>query len=151
MVDASLSTYSDGCVNAIKEGTAEIDILLRHMIGQRNLNKKFKLCDPVEKSVDNPNDIANLYETLSGNFAGVVQYNKDNRVGGSQKVLNITIDSVCDIMTNQKLGPPVDRLAAVNSLLLSAYDQKCLDYKYDKMIDNMRNGSWDSEIAEGGK
>ncbi|KAF2879874.1 hypothetical protein ILUMI_26304 [Ignelater luminosus] len=151
VVDESLSTYSDDCVNAIKEGTAEIDILLRHMIGQRNLNKKFKLCDPVEKYVNNPNDIANLYETLSGNFAGVVQYNKDNRIGGNQEVSNITIDTICDIMTNQKLGPPVDRLAAVNSLLLSVYDQKCLDYKYDKMIDNMRNGSWDSEIAEGGR
>lgn len=150
MVDASLSTHSDECVSAIKQGTDQVDILLKHMVGQRNLNKLFRLCDPIEKSINSPNDIANLFETLAGNFAGIVQYNKDNRIGKSAKLKNVTIDVVCDIMVNQTIGAPVTRLAAVNNLILDTYEQKCLDYKYENMIDELRNVSWKSETAEGG-
>ena len=35
------------------------------------------LCEPLDK--DNVNDVATFASDLSGNFAGVVQYNKDNR------------------------------------------------------------------------
>lgn len=95
-----------------------MEILLRHRIGQLSINKKFKydikvivsqiikicyenvsikikilnifrLCDPVEQSVDNPLDIENLFENLASNFAGVVQYNKDNSPHAT-----ITIDQV---------------------------------------------------------
>lgn len=94
VVYEALETYSEECVKTVKDGTAQIAVLLQHMVGQRSINDKFKLCDPVEKSVKNPLDISNLYETLSGNFAGVVQYNKDNRKGKSAKAANITIDTV---------------------------------------------------------
>lgn len=118
------------------------------MIGQRNINDKFKLCDPIDQNMKNSNDVSNLFETLAGNFAGVVQYNKDNRIGKGKS--NITIDTLCNIMDNDTLGQPIDRLAAVNSLILDAYNQSCLDYKYDKMITQYRNVSWDSETSEGG-
>nr|XP_022921264.1 putative serine protease K12H4.7 [Onthophagus taurus] len=150
VVDEALETHSEGCVSAVKQGTNQIEILLRHMIGQRNINKLFQLCDPIEQSVSNTNDIANFFETLSGNFAGIVQYNKDNRIGKSSKN-NITLDTLCDIMVNDSIGPQIDRLASVNHLLLNAYDQKCLDYKYSKMIDEMRNISWEAESSEGGR
>ncbi|XP_025835143.1 putative serine protease F56F10.1 [Agrilus planipennis] len=151
VVDDSLATYSDQCVRAVKEGTYEVNTLLRHRIGQLNVNNKFKLCDPVEKSIDNKNDISNLFETLAGNFAGVVQYNKDNRLSKNKTGPNITIDTVCAIMVNDSVGPPVDRLAAVNELILRTSNQSCLDYKYDKMVQQMRNVSWDSEVSEGGR
>lgn len=35
------------------------------------------MCDPID--VKNANDVANLFSTFTGNFEGVVQYNKDNR------------------------------------------------------------------------
>lgn len=105
-----------------------------------------RLCDPVERSVDNIMDMSNLFENLASNFAGVVQYNKDNSPHAT-----ITIDEVCDIMVNDTLGPQIDRLAAVNELLLNQSKEKCLDYKYDKMVKEMQNTSWDSDVAEGGK
>lgn len=141
----SLATYKkDDCVTPVQKAIQQIDVLLKHMIGQRTLNEKYKLCDPVEKSVSNPLDIANLYEGLASDFAGVVQYNKDNRDNN-----RVTIDDVCDLMCNQTIGPPVTRLAAVNSLLLKENKQPCLDYKYDKMVEEMKNVSWDSETANG--
>jgi len=107
------------------------------------------LCDTV---IDVPaKDISKLYENLAGNFAGVVQYNKDNRLFEGAKDANITIDTVCDIMTNASLGSAVSRYAAVNSLLMTTYEQKCMDYKYDNMIKEYQNVSWDSSTAAGGK
>lgn len=109
------------------------------------------LCDPIETSISNPKDVSNFYETLADNFAGVVQYNKDNRISASSKVKNITIDTLCNIMEDENLRSPIDRLAAINRLLLTTYDQKCLDYTYDNMINTLRNVSWDSITAEGGR
>jgi hypothetical protein len=78
VVERSLGTYSANCVKAVKSSVDQVETLLKHMIGQRTLNDKFKLCDPIEKSVENPLDVANLFESIADNFAGVVQYNKDN-------------------------------------------------------------------------
>lgn len=52
-------------------------------------------------------------------------------------------------MTNSSLGAAINRLAEVNSVLLNVYDQKCLDYKYDNMITEMRNLSYST--SEGGR
>lgn len=104
-----------------------------------------RLCDPIEKSVNNELDVSNFFESLASNFAGVVQYNKDNSPHAT-----VTIDDVCDIMINTKIGAQIDRLAAVNKLLLDQSNQTCLDYKYDNMIKLMQNTSWDAEEAVGG-
>lgn len=109
----------------------------------------FKLCDEME--MQNKDDMSNLYESLAGNFAGVVQYNKDNRHDTVSPELKVTIDSVCDIMLNKSQGSEIMRLAAVNSLILKKTNETCLDFKYDKMIQKLRSTSWDSEMAEGGR
>lgn len=106
----------------------------------------YRLCDPIEKSVDNIMDVSNFFESLASNFAGVVQYNKDNSPHAK-----ITIDDVCDLMVNTSIGAQIDRLAAVNALLLQQSNETCLDYKYDKMIKLMQNTSWDSDEANGGR
>lgn len=89
VVTNSLATYSEECVTAVQRSIQQVETLLKHMIGQRSINEKFKLCDPVEKSITNELDIANLFENLAGNFAGVVQYNKDNSPHSK-----VTIDDV---------------------------------------------------------
>lgn len=143
-----MRSINDSCVLAVKQGTAQVDILLRQLIGQKSLNKQFKLCDPVEQRINNTLDISNLFASLADNFAGIAQYNKDNRI--SQKKHNVTLDTLCDVMLNQALGTPVDRLAKINDLILEISNETCLDYNYDKMINELKNVSWDSEQAEGG-
>ncbi|XP_062136951.1 putative serine protease K12H4.7 [Drosophila sulfurigaster albostrigata] len=144
VVKASLASYKPECVEAVQRSFAQVEILLRHMIGQRNLDDKFKTCTPLKDSIENPLDIASFFENIAGNFAGVVQYNKDNSPHAT-----VTIDEICDIMLNTTIGPPVTRLGAVNDLLLKDSKTKCLDYKYDKMVADMKNVSWDSETAKG--
>ncbi|XP_077302469.1 putative serine protease K12H4.7 [Arctopsyche grandis] len=148
VVDA-LRTSSDDCVNQIKEGFSRINILLQHRVGQRSINTKFRLCDTIENASDL--DISTFYENVASNFAGVVQYNKDNRIGKSAKLSNITIDLVCRLMTDKAAGSPVDRLANVNSVLLNINDEKCLDIKYKNMIAQYTNVDWDDKGSEGGR
>ncbi|KAK5642960.1 hypothetical protein RI129_009127 [Pyrocoelia pectoralis] len=151
IVEESLKTSSDQCLAMVKEGTVQVNIFLNHTVGYKALDTMFNLCDPIEKSINNPNDISNFHLTLAENIAGVVQYNNDNRIGGNQKVKNITIASICDIMTDDDVGAPIDKLAAVNSLILNAYNQTCLDYRYDKMIKELSNNTWSAEVSEGGR
>lgn len=141
----SLKRYSSECVEDVQSAMAQVETLLKHMIGQRNLNEKFKLCDPVEQSISNDLDISNLFEAIASNFAGVVQYNKDNSPHA-----RLTIDEVCDVMMNKSIGAPVSRLAAVNDMVMKQNKQECLDFKYDKTIKQMQNTSWDSDVANGG-
>nr|CAD7456840.1 unnamed protein product [Timema tahoe] len=149
VVQESLSTTGNDCVIAIKNATSQIDILLKHEIGLLKLKELFRPCDAIDPT--NEADVATLYETLAGNFAGVVQYNKDNRAFEGSRGTNITIDVVCELMSDETIGPAVTRYAAVNSLLLDAYNQNCTDFSYDNMIKSMRNTSWNSSAGEGGR
>lgn len=111
-----------------------------------NSVSQFRLCDPIEKSIKNDQDISNLFENLASLFAGVVQYNKDYSPHA-----RVTIDQVCDIMVNTTIGPQVNRLAEVNRLMMNEQKDKCFDYKYEKMVTEMKNVSWDSDVASGCK
>ena len=53
-------------------------------------------------------------------------------------------------MNDFTLGSPIERYAAVNTLILKTYNNTCLDYKYSKMIADMRKTSWKDDAAEGG-
>ena len=150
VVKDSLSSYNPECVTTIEAGTKQIMSLLIHPLGQRSIFKMFKLCDPLE--LNNEDDNSNLFESLAGNFAGVVQYNKDNRHDQNSGGSDLTIDYLCDIMLNQSLGKEINRLAVVNEVVLNkTTKEKCLDYKYDKMIKQMQLTDWESEVAEGGR
>uniref|UniRef100_A0A1B6CAA8 Serine protease K12H4.7 n=1 Tax=Clastoptera arizonana TaxID=38151 RepID=A0A1B6CAA8_9HEMI len=149
VVTDSLATYGNNCVSAVKGANNQLEKLLKHPVGQKSIFKKFKLCSPLKINVKK--DIANLFEVLADNFAGVVQYNKDNRGFKKSPGWNITIDTVCDIMTNETIGIYIDRYAAVNQLLMDTYNQTCVDYKYKDMINLLKNESWDSAASEGGR
>ncbi|KAB0797058.1 hypothetical protein PPYR_11119 [Photinus pyralis] len=151
VVEESLKTASSQCLSTVKEATAQVEIFLNHTVGYKALDSMFNLCDPIENSINNPKDISNFYVTLAENIAGIVQYNKDNRIGGNQKVANITIDTICDIMEDDDMGAPIDKLAEINRLLMNANNLKCLDYKYDKMIQELSQNSWSSNVSEGGR
>ena len=107
----------------------------------------FRLCDSID--VLEKNDVSNLYESLAENFAGVAQYNRDNRQFEGA-TFNLTLGTVCDIMVNESLGTPVKRYSLVNEKLLEQYNKKCLDYKYDKMITDLSQTDWHSQAAESG-
>ena len=81
----------------------------------------------------------------------MIQYNKDNRGFEGSATANITIDVLCSMMTESTNGNPIERLAKVNLFMLESYNQECLDYNYQKMIQEMSQTSWASSAGVGGR
>ncbi|VVC45214.1 Alpha/Beta hydrolase fold,Peptidase S28 [Cinara cedri] len=148
VVENSLSTYKHECVTKIKRANEIINVLLKTHFGTNLVAKKFKLCQPLNKS--NKKDVANLFESLADNFADIVQYNKDNRHYYNYERSLVTIETLCDIMLDKSIPDSLDRYAAVNSKMLSIYGLNCLDHVYDNMIEFYQETSWDSDAAESG-
>ncbi|CAG2119239.1 unnamed protein product [Medioppia subpectinata] len=149
-----LSVVSDSlgqkCDDAIKEATHELSLELDHPVGWKSIEKQFKLCEPFNGSI--VDDVYNLVSTLAGNIEGVVQYNKDNRDFEGAVATNITIDVICDVMTNTSMGAKaLDRYMKVNDIILEAYNQKCVDFKYEKFVKQLQNTDWKSSAAAGGR
>ncbi|KAL5004772.1 hypothetical protein ScPMuIL_018228 [Solemya velum] len=149
VVRDSLGTTGSTCNQNIAVAIVKFSNMMAIPAKRGMLEKLFRLCDPIDHY--NAPDVANLYSTLAGNFEGIVQYNKDNRAFEGAVDTKVTIDTLCEIMSNESLGCEVHRYAAVNSLLLDTYSQKCLDYKYSSMINDLKKTDWNSTAAEGGR
>jgi hypothetical protein len=54
-------------------------------------------------------------------------------------------------MTSTEIGDPLTRYASLNSLILETYGQTCLDASYKSSIDILKQTSWDSSAAVGGR
>ena len=63
----------------------------------------------------------------------------------------VTLDDLCDIMTNESIGDELDRYAAVNAMFLKMEGSENLDVNYQEYVQFMKNTSWASPAAEGGK
>lgn len=147
VVEDDLAISNGSCVAAVRDATQELNMLLKDPLGHKTVNEIFKLCDPID--VLEKNDVSNLYESLAGNFAGIAQYNGDNRQFEGE-TSSLTLDSICAIMVNESLGTPVKRYSLVNEKILEKYNKSCLDYKYDKMVTDLGQGDWRCEAAENG-
>lgn len=149
VVTQSLETlYSPACVSAFSAATVVIGQMLQTTAGRSSLYEWFGLCDYID---DIPTDISNLYLVISSNVGGVVQYNKDNRAFEGAAGTNITVQTVCDVMTDGTLGPPVVRYGHLTVLLNKAFGANCTDFKYKKMIADLQQTSWNSSASEGGR
>ena len=54
-------------------------------------------------------------------------------------------------MGNSSYDSNLSRYAAINSLILDTYGEKCMDISYDGMIKEMKQVSWGSSASEGGR
>lgn len=65
----------------------------------------FRLCDPIDEY--KKKDAENLFEVLAGNFAEIVQYNKDNRYYQNPERSSVTLETLCDIMVDNSITTSV--------------------------------------------
>jgi len=149
VVTASLDTVP-GCVAAAQEAVAAVQQLLAEdRRGWAALAQKFRLCSRLDGG--NTEDVANLMEALIGNLEGVVQYNRDNRAFEGYEWGNVTIDTVCELLTDTRAEGAVDGLARVNDLTLMMEGERCLDHTYQAEVRSLQDSSWDSAAAAGGR
>ncbi|XP_043221434.1 putative serine protease K12H4.7 [Amphibalanus amphitrite] len=133
----------DECYGNVELSFQAVEDLLQDAAGWATLTDKFKLCSSLDGT--NSNDVSNLMQNLADLWSGVVQYNEDNfGFRGGSKLANITINTLCDIMNDAGTGSPLDRLVAINDLMMDAYEETCLDFSYDSMIAAMRDTDFSS-------
>lgn len=146
VVNNSLSSYNPDCPVQIEMANEKVIELMATQEGKNKLEKYFKLCKPLETS----DDITNFYSALSGNFEGAVQYNKDNKAfeGGD---MNLTIDLLCDTMTDSSVHDSLQKYINVNNIMLNLSGEKCVDASYDSYISEMKQVSWNESAAVGGR
>lgn len=79
-------------------------------------------------------------------FAETVQLNNLNTAGNS-----ITLNMICEIMTNNAFGKPIERIGLVNKLILQERNQTEMYYNYNEMIRQLKDESIYSMIAGAGE
>ncbi|CAH0716103.1 unnamed protein product, partial [Brenthis ino] len=133
-------TGDSNCVSELKRAHQQIEEKMK--TDPVTIEKEFKVCKPFHKATEN--DIKNFYNSIADDFADLVQYNEDNRMSADLKYKNITINTVCKMITESNT-PAYKKLAAFNSIVLEKSNQTCLDYSYNSMIEELRNITWGSE------
>ncbi|XP_032526594.2 putative serine protease K12H4.7 [Danaus plexippus] len=134
-------TGGEECVGQVKLAHKQIQEIIK--TDPATIEREFRVCEPFSKA--SQNDMKNFYNSIADDFADLVQYNEDNRISGDKMYKNLTINSVCDMLTEPGGKPAFKKLAAYNSIVLNKSNQTCLDYGYDNMIKELRNISWGSE------
>merc|ERR1719435_109697 len=99
-----------------------------------DLSTMFRLCGTLDGS--NPMDVMSFMELLIDNLAAIVQYN-----GHYEE----DIFSICAIMTDESIGEPILRLAAVNDVMLGSDADTCLDHTYASFLAQLSETSWSGE------
>lgn len=149
VVNGSLSNPSvggsDQCIVAISDAVNMIKEMMSTAAGKQKLGTMFNTCGDLTTATTL--DITNFAQNLIGLFAGVVQYNQDNRQFEGATHTNITIDVVCGMMTEAG-SDPVEQWAAINTVLT---DGECTAFNYQDMITEMQNTALDAPAAEGGR
>nr|XP_013189334.1 unnamed protein product [Amyelois transitella] len=136
-------TGGEECVAELK--TAHNQILSLMETNPEEIEKAFKVCLPFSKATND--DIRNFYNSIADDFADLVQYNEDNRIGADNHYKNLTINTVCNMLTSSASEPAYKKLAAFNSIILAKNNETCMDYSYANMINDLRNVTWGSDGA----
>ena len=86
-------------------------------------------------------DVKSFMELLIDNLAGIVQYNglQTQDIFSVLDILTspscvIIMIQVCAILTDETLGSPLERLGAVNTMMLGENGEECLDHTYETFI-----------------
>merc|ERR1712241_1247879 len=114
VVADALDTTGPGCNIALTEALTTVEELVGDAENWEDLSNLFKLCEPLDGS--NPMDVMSFMELLIDNLAGIVQYN-----GRYEE----DIFTTCATMTDESMGEPILRLAAVNDVMLSMGQDEC--------------------------
>jgi len=128
VVADALDTTGPGCNMALTEALTTVEEMVGDADNWEYLSSLYKLCDTLDGS--NSMDVMSFMELLIDNLAGIVQYN-----GRYEE----DIFSTCAIMTDESIGEPMIRLAAVNDVMLSMGQDECLDHSYASYLSQLTN------------
>ncbi|XP_060598932.1 putative serine protease K12H4.7 isoform X1 [Ruditapes philippinarum] len=148
-VGEALDNYNTDCSTEIRNATTRMYDWWGQPDKRVLMQKIFRLCDKIDHNA--LLDLSVFFNNLASNFAGVVQYNNDNREFLGKQGTDLTIKTVCDIMTDESRGDNIQRYADVNSLILDTFGKECLNLRYNKLANSLNHTEWGSVSAKGSR
>ncbi|CAH0382896.1 unnamed protein product [Bemisia tabaci] len=118
------------CVDVIRDAFRSMSDGMKDETKRKHYTEHFKLCTPLE---DNKNDIAQLYLRLAYEFAYVVLGRELIPFPG------IDIEGACEVMTDDKVKCPVQRIANWHSNFIM---RKCYDHRYETYLEEVKNTTY---------
>ncbi|KAM4042576.1 putative serine protease K12H4.7 isoform 2-T2 [Anomaloglossus baeobatrachus] len=149
VVQSSLSRNHSKCPGFIKLASDTLLELLDYKENYEKITKDFYLCQFLD--IRSKMDMAFLLDTIAEYIMDVVQYNNDNRAFEGVKSGNMTIQVVCDIMSNETFGSPYDRYIEVIQRIRKAREEKCIEASYQQFVHDMRDICWEGSASSGGR
>ncbi|XP_044147738.1 putative serine protease K12H4.7 [Bufo gargarizans] len=149
VVQASLSRNHSDCPRMVKLASDTLLQLLDYKENYVKITKDFYLCEFL--IIRTKMDQAFLLDTIAEYISDIVQYNNDNREFEGVKGGNITIQVVCDIMSNESFGSPYDRLVEVIQRIMKAREEKCIEANYQQFVNDMNDIHWEGSPSSGGR
>jgi len=145
VVHNALARDGPDCNMEMKEAIKAVEDIIDDPNKWQELDEPFKLCTPFDGRKQE--DISNFIQSLVGIAMGAVQYDFNAKGHG---LMDIT--EVCETMVEKKNGNSAfDRLAKLNELSLKEQGQRCLNYTYQSMLDDLLETEWDKSIQVGGR
>uniref|UniRef100_A0A7E4US96 Serine protease K12H4.7 n=1 Tax=Panagrellus redivivus TaxID=6233 RepID=A0A7E4US96_PANRE len=137
----ALHSYNPKCAESAHNGFLKVNELGKTSDGLKTLTSTFSICTDLNKA-DN-NTLYTFYESIIGNYMGIVQYSEDNV---SVYASELTIPQLCkkQLGANSDLGG----VAAVNEWLMDQNWESCLDVNYQESIDALKNTDAGSEWGD---
>lgn len=149
VVQDSLSRNHSDCPGTIKMAFDTLLELLDYKENYLKITKDFNLCQVLV--IRSKMDMAFLLDTIAEYIMDVVQYNNDNREFEGVKGGNMTIQVVCDIMSNESFGAPYDRYVEVIQSILKSREEKCIEASYQQFLHDLSDIRWEGSSSSGGR
>jgi pimeloyl-ACP methyl ester carboxylesterase len=145
VVQTALMTYSQACADTIRTGFVNLQQMMTTAAGRKQLSTTFDLCPAFGDAMPSDKDIQNFYDTVMGNFMYTAQYGGDN-VG--EFATQLTVKTVCDMMTANNGHSEVQKLADVNTFVGRFFGGGCTGTSYNDFINGMKQTSFDSPYGD---
>lgn len=126
-LSAKIVGGSEECLNVIKSGHNTIGEMLKTTEGQTQLEQLFNICD-----AGSLNNIKNQEQFAGDGVIYIPAQSNDPEC--TTPYCNIA--SICDLMTNDRKGSPLDKLVYLSKI---QHANSCVSISYDNMINVISN------------
>ena len=130
----ALNNYDPKCAASVHTGFLKINELIKTDAGRQSLSSTFSLCNPL---TSDSNTINYFYESIIGNYMGVVQYSQDN---AGDYANYLTIPNLCQQQLKTSKGD-IDGVANVNNWMVQYYGEFCVDVDYPGYIQYLKTAT----------
>ncbi|KAK0415706.1 hypothetical protein QR680_012075 [Steinernema hermaphroditum] len=135
VVEFAFSQTDKKCADNIHQGFVQLQKLAKTSSGRETLKNLMNICEDIDPH--NTDNLHNFWQSMIGNYMGVVQYGGDN--SGNYRT-EVTPQAIC-AMVNDESSDILQRMGNVNAWFMEMYEESCVDIDYQNYLDYMKQST----------